>query len=54
MRLLALGETPTQDVTDVLSALGPESVGRELPARLLRAGEHRTVPVTVDEHPNRR
>ena len=52
--LLALGDIPTQDVTDVLAALGPESVGRAIPARLLRAGEHRTLPVTVEEHPDRR
>jgi S1-C subfamily serine protease len=52
--LLALGDTPTEDVTDVLAALGPESVGNAIPARLLRAGERRTVTVTVDEHPDRR
>jgi S1-C subfamily serine protease len=50
--LLSLGDTPTEDVTDVLAALGPESVGKSLDAAVLRAGERRTVAVTVDEHPN--
>jgi S1-C subfamily serine protease len=52
--LLGLGDLDTQDVTDVLAALGPESVGKEIAARLLRAGERRTVTVTIDEHPDRR
>ncbi|MDF1506053.1 trypsin-like peptidase domain-containing protein [Roseisolibacter sp. H3M3-2] len=52
--VLRLGDTPTEDVTDVLSALGADSVGRAIDAEVLRAGERRTVHVTVDEHPGRR
>jgi S1-C subfamily serine protease len=49
--VLALGGRPTSDVDDVLAALGGDAVGRTLDARLLRAGEVRTVPVTVGEPP---
>ena len=49
--LLALDDRPTLDVDDVLGALGPDSPGRVLRARLLRAGELRTLPVTVGEPP---
>ncbi|GLC25635.1 S1C family serine protease [Roseisolibacter agri] len=52
--LLTLADAPTEDVTDVLSALGPESVGTTVPAQVLRAGERRIVMITVDEHPGRR
>jgi len=49
--LLALGGRATSDVDDVLAALAGDSVGRTLDARVLRAGELRTVPVTVGESP---
>lgn len=49
--LIALDGRPTSDVDDVLAALGGDSVGRTLEARVLRAGELRTVPVTVGESP---
>lgn len=52
--VLRLGDTATEDVTDVLAALGPDAVGRTLAADLLRAGERRTVQVTVDAQPERR
>jgi len=52
--LLTLADAPTEDVTDVLSALGPESVGTTVPAQVLRGGERRIVMITVDEHPGRR
>lgn len=52
--LVRLGDTPTQDVTDVLQALGPEAVGRTMGAEVVRAGEARRIEVTVDEHPGRR
>lgn len=51
--LLALDGRPTTDVDAVLGALGPESPGTVLRARLLRAGELRTLPVTVGEPPAR-
>lgn len=52
--LLTLADAPTEDVTDVLSALGPEAVGTSVPAQVLRAGERRIVMITVDEYPGRR
>lgn len=51
--LLALDGRPTADVDDVLAALGGDTVGRAVEVRLLRAGEVRTVPVTVGELPAR-
>ena len=51
--LIALDGRPTSDVEDVLGALGGDAVGRTLEARVLRAGELRTVPVTVGESPAR-
>ena len=52
--LVALGDRPTTDVDDVLAALGGDTVGRAMEARVLRAGELRTVPVTVGDAPARR
>lgn len=52
--LLTLADAPTEDVTDVLSALGPDAVGTTVPAQVLRGGERRIVMITVDEHPSRR
>jgi S1-C subfamily serine protease len=49
--LLALGGRPTADVDDVLAALGGDAVGRALDAQVLRAGEVRTISVTVGEAP---
>ena len=51
--LVAIADRPTADVDDVLAALGPDTVGRTLPVRLLRGGELRTVEVTVGEPPTR-
>lgn len=51
--LLSLADAATEDVTDILSALGPEAVGTTVPAQLLRAGERRIVMITIDEHPGR-
>jgi S1-C subfamily serine protease len=49
--LLALGGRPTADVDDVLAALGGDAVGEALQAHVLRAGELRTLTVTVGEAP---
>lgn len=51
--LLALDGRPTADVDDVLAALGPDAIGRPVEAAVLRAGERRTVTVTVGEPPAR-
>ncbi|GJG85699.1 serine protease [Gemmatimonadetes bacterium T265] len=52
--LVALGDRATEDVDDVLAALGGDTVGQQLDARVLRAGELRTVPVTIGDAPARR
>lgn len=51
--LLTLGDRPARDVDDVLALLRSESVGQTLDATLLRAGERRTLAVTVGEAPAR-
>src|SRR5215472_3994489 len=45
--LVGLGDEAIEDPGDVLAALGPESVGRELRATLIRAGRAMTLTVTV-------
>lgn len=49
--LVALDDEPTEDPRDVLAVLGPDAVGRELRATIVRAGAPTTLLVTVDEHP---
>jgi S1-C subfamily serine protease len=49
--LVGLGGRAVEDPKDVLSALGPESIGRTLTATLIRAGQPLTLDVVVDAHP---
>mgnify|MGYP002777970983 CR=1 FL=1 len=49
--LLALDGTATEDPQAVLALLGPDTPGQVMRADLLRAGERRTLPITVGEHP---
>ena len=51
--LVGLGDEPTEDPRDVLAALGPDVVGRQLRATIVRAGAPMTLLVTVGEHPGR-
>lgn len=51
--LVALGGQTMEDPKDVFAALGPESVGRELIATLVRAGQPLTLTLVVDPHPER-
>lgn len=51
--LVGLGGEAMEDPRDVFSALGPESVGRDVQAVVIRAGQPITVPITIDEHPER-
>lgn len=50
--LIALAGTPTREAEDVLSILGPDTVGRTLTARLIRAGEVVELPVVIGESPH--
>lgn len=52
--LVALDGSPVADTDDVQAALGPESVGRELDARVVRAGTLFGLKITVGERPARR
>jgi S1-C subfamily serine protease len=52
--LIALDDQRTEDARDVLAMLGPDSVGRELRASLVRAGAPLTLTVTIDELPSKR
>lgn len=51
--LIGLGDEAIEDPGDVLAALGPESVGRELRATVIRAGRPMTLTVSVTAHPSR-
>ena len=49
--LVSLGGEPVRDTGDVLAALGTDTVGRELPARVVRGGEITELTVAVAERP---
>jgi S1-C subfamily serine protease len=51
--ITALGDQPVADTDDVQAALGPESVGRELKASVVRGGEAAELVITVGERPGR-
>ena len=51
--LVGLGGDAMEDPRDVFSALGPESVSRELEAVIVRGGQPMKLPITIDEHPER-
>ncbi|HEU4630456.1 MAG TPA: S1C family serine protease [Gemmatimonadaceae bacterium] len=51
--LVALDGEPTEDPRDVLALLGPDAVGRELPAVIVRAGAPTALTIAVAEHPGR-
>lgn len=50
--LLSLAGTATRDADDVLAILGPDTVGRTLTARLVRAGAVIELPVEIGESPH--
>lgn len=49
--LVALDGTPVHDTSDVLAALGPDTVGRAVPARVIRGGVITELAITVAERP---
>jgi S1-C subfamily serine protease len=51
--LVTLDGQPTADPRDVLAALGPDAIGKSLPATVVRAGAPTTLTITVGEHPSR-
>ena len=50
--LISLAGTPTREAEDVLAILGPDTVGRTLTARIVRAGSVIEVPVVIGESPH--
>jgi S1-C subfamily serine protease len=51
--LVGLGGTVVEDVGDVYALLDPESVGKELPAKIIRGGVVRDLTLKVEERPQR-
>ena len=49
--LVAFNGQPVRDTDDLLAALGPERVGQETAARVVRGGEPRDLSVAVGERP---
>ncbi len=49
--LVGLGGEVIEDPRDVFAALGADTVGREVSANIIRAGEPMTLQLTIDEHP---
>jgi S1-C subfamily serine protease len=52
--LLTLGDNPVSSPEDLHAALGPDSVGKQLPARVLRGGKLHEATVVVSERPGKR
>lgn len=50
--LISLAGNATREADDVLSILGPDTVGRTLTARIVRAGAVIEVPVVIGESPH--
>ncbi|HLY20439.1 MAG TPA: S1C family serine protease [Bryobacteraceae bacterium] len=51
--VVALGGQPVHDTDDVQSALGSDSVGKPIAARIVRGGQVIEVSITVGERPRR-
>lgn len=51
--LLSIDGKSVSDIRDVRRALRPETVGREVPVHILRAGISEEFQVTIGEHPKR-
>ena len=47
--LVAMGGTPLTETDDLQGQLGPDSVGKAVPAVILRGGERREITITVGE-----
>ena len=50
--LISLAGTPTREAEDVLAILGPDTVGRTLTARIVRAGAIVELPIVIAESPH--
>jgi len=50
--LTAVGNTPVADPAELLAFLGGDHVGRDVEVKLIRAGEPKTITITVGERPH--
>ena len=50
--IVAVGDRPVGDPSDLLARLGPDHVGQKLDVRIVRAGAAQTVSITVGERPS--
>ncbi len=51
--LVAVNDARVSDPSDLIAALGPDHVGQSVRVQIIRAGESRTVDLTVGERPMR-
>lgn len=49
--LIALGDAPVSDPAELLAFLGGDQIGKQVSAKLIRAGEPTTISITVGERP---
>ena len=49
--LIALGDRAVSDPTEVLTLLGGDQIGKTLATRIIRAGEPKTLEITIGERP---
>jgi S1-C subfamily serine protease len=52
--IIGLADREVEDPSDILAFLGPEAVGKDANLRIVRAGEARSVAVSVGERPPRK
>jgi S1-C subfamily serine protease len=52
--ITGLDQREVGDPSDILAILGPEAVGKQANLRIVRAGETRSVAVTITERPSRK
>ena len=49
--LIAVGDTAVSDPAELLAFLGGDQVGKAVTAKLIRAGEPKSISITVGERP---
>lgn len=50
---ITAGDTRIEDVDDMRAVLGPDSVGKSIPAQVVRGGQLTTLMLTIGERPSR-
>ena len=49
--LIAIGDRPVSDPNEILSLLGGDQIGKTLATRIIRAGEPKSLEITIGERP---